>query len=101
MSEPSDTSITTTPPPIAKKPEGGFGAYVPDDVKMPEFTLSALVLGSVLGIIFAASSLYLVLKMGMTVSASIPVSVLAITLFRAFSKSLGFRQATILENNVV
>jgi putative OPT family oligopeptide transporter len=101
MSEPVDTTIATAPLPAAKKPEGGFQPYVPDDKRMPEFTLSAVVLGSILGIIFAASSLYLVLKVGMTVSASIPVSVLAITLFRAFSKSLGFRQATILENNVV
>src|SRR5438874_1652637 len=75
--------------------------YIPDHVAMPEFTLSALVLGSSLGIIFAASSLYLVLKVGMTVSASIPVAVLAITLFRALSRAFGFRQATILENNIV
>src|SRR4029077_20317379 len=75
--------------------------YVPDDVQMPEFTLSALVVGTSLGLIFAASSLYLVLKVGMTVSASIPVSVLAITVFRGLSKAFGFRPATILENNIV
>ncbi len=75
--------------------------YIPDDAKMPEFTFSALIVGACLGIIFAASSLYLVLKIGMTVSASIPVSVLAITLFRAFSRLTGLRQATILENNIV
>jgi putative OPT family oligopeptide transporter len=75
--------------------------YVPDNVTMPESTVSAVVLGSVLGIVFAASSLYLVLKVGMTVSASIPVAVLAITLFRALSRGFGFRQATILENNIV
>ncbi len=75
--------------------------YVPDGVKMPEFTLSAVLLGASLGLIFAASSLYLVLKIGMTVSASIPVAVLAITLFRALSRAFGLRQATILENNIV
>lgn len=75
--------------------------YVPDHVTMPEFTWSAVLLGTSLGLIFAASSLYLVLKVGMTVSASIPVAVLAITLFRAFSSAFGFRRATILENNVV
>ncbi len=78
-----------------------FKPYVPDEVIMPELTLSALVLGAVLGIIFGASSLYLVLKVGMTVSASIPVAVLSITLFRLISRLSGFRRATILENNIV
>ena len=82
-------------PPAEHKP------YVPDHVRMPEFTWSAVLLGSVLGIIFGASSLYLVLKVGMTVSASIPVAVLSITLFRAFSRAFGVRRATILENNIV
>jgi putative OPT family oligopeptide transporter len=75
--------------------------YVPDEEHPREFTPSALVLGTSLGLIFAASSLYLVLKVGMTVSASIPVAVLAITLFRGLSKAFGFRPATILENNIV
>lgn len=75
--------------------------YVADDVRMPEFTWSAVMLGTSLGLIFSASSLYLVLKVGMTVSASIPVAVLAITLFRAFSRAFGLRRATILENNIV
>src|ERR671936_23462 len=75
--------------------------YVPDEVQMPEFTWSAVILGTVLGLVFAASSLYLVLKVGMTVSASIPVAVLAITLFRGLSRMFGFRRATILENNIV
>src|ERR1700741_430197 len=57
-------------------------------------------MGTVLGIIFGASSLYLVLKVGLTVSASIPVAVISITLFRLLSK-LGMRDATILENNIV
>ena len=75
--------------------------YVPDDARIPEFTWSAVIVGAVLGIIFGASSLYLVLKVGMTVSASIPVAVLSITLFRAFSRMFGLRPATILENNIV
>jgi putative OPT family oligopeptide transporter len=78
-----------------------YKPYVPDDQHPAEFTLSALVLGTSLGLIFAASSLYLVLKVGMTVSASIPVAVLAITLFRGILKATGLRQATILENNIV
>ncbi|MEW5854516.1 MAG: oligopeptide transporter, OPT family, partial [Myxococcota bacterium] len=73
--------------------------YVAPSVEMPELTLRALVLGAVLGIIFAASSVYLALKVGMTVSASIPVAVLSITIFRALGKAFG-RPATILENNI-
>src|SRR4030095_15057761 len=75
--------------------------YVPDSQSPPEFTWPAVLAGAVLGIIFGASSLYLVLKVGLTVSASVPIAVLSITLFRAFSKWFGIRRATILENNVV
>ena len=75
--------------------------YVPDSVHMPEFTWPAVLVGAILGIVFGASSLYLVLKVGMTVSASVPIAVLSITLFRAFSRMTGFRRATILENNIV
>ena len=67
---------------------------------MPEFTMRALVMGVLLGILFGASSLYLVLKVGLTVSASIPVAVIAVTLFRLFHKT-GGRDSTILENNIV
>lgn len=87
--------------PASVNGQPGFKPYIADSVQMPEFTVSAVVLGTSLGLIFAASSLYLVLKIGMTVSASIPVAVLAITLFRALSKAFGLRQATILENNIV
>jgi putative OPT family oligopeptide transporter len=74
--------------------------YVPDQQSIPEFTIQAVLAGALLGIVFGASSLYLVLRVGLTVSASIPVAVLSITLFRAFSKIFGFRPATILENNI-
>lgn len=91
----------------SKSPAPAAGAplehqpYVPADATMPEFTWQAVVLGSLLGIVFGASSLYLVLKVGLTVSASIPVAVLSITLFRLFSRMFGIRRATILENNIV
>src|SRR5687768_6251397 len=78
----------------------GFKPYVPPDLSPPEFTLQAVLAGALLGIVFGASSLYLVLRVGMTVSASIPVAVLSITLFRALSRAFGFRNATILENNI-
>src|SRR5260370_20826120 len=93
-------SPTIQPAPPGESPEG-HKPYVPDYVNMPEFTWSAVLLGAVLGIVFGASSLYLLLKVGMTVSASVPIAVLAITLFRYFSKAFGIRRATILENNVV
>jgi len=68
---------------------------------MTELTVRAVVIGSLLGIVFAASSVYLGLKVGLTVSASIPVAVLSITLFRWLGKAVGARPATILENNIV
>jgi putative OPT family oligopeptide transporter len=79
----------------------GHQPYVPDKVEMHEFTWRAVLLGAGLGILFGASSLYLLLKVGMTVSASVPIAVLSITLFRALSNAFGFRRVTILENNVV
>src|SRR5580704_363977 len=81
-------------------PDGAPVSYIAAEVRMPEFTLRAVVLGTFLGVIFGASSVYLVLQVGMTVSASIPVAVISVTLFRLFSK-LGFRDATVLENNIV
>src|SRR5437660_5545531 len=77
-----------------------FEPYIPASVEMREFTALPIVLGTILGMVFGAASLYLVLKVGLTVSASIPVAVLSITFFRILSK-LGGRDATILENNVV
>lgn len=62
---------------------------------MPELTLRAVVLGAVLGIVFGAVTVYLALRAGLTVSASIPVAVLAISIFKWLGKS------TILENNIV
>ncbi len=89
---------------VGAKPSSPFLAnfrpYVPASAQMREFTLIPLIVGTLLGIVFGASSLYLVLKVGLTVSASIPVAVLSITIFRLFSK-LGMRDATILENNIV
>jgi len=78
-----------------------FQPYVPAKTQLHELTFSAVALGSILGIVFGASSLYLFLKVGMTVSASIPVAVLAITIFRGLSRAFGIRRATVLENNIV
>src|SRR5712692_5831697 len=95
--------MATEPEPTpATSPEAGeHKPFVPDNVTMPEFTWPSLVVGALLGIVFGASSMYLVLKVGLTVSASSPVAVLSITLFRVFSKLPFIRRTTILENNIV
>jgi putative OPT family oligopeptide transporter len=100
---PSTPTHVTAEPPLDGDKAGppGHQPYVPDNVHEPEFTFPAVVLGAGLGILFGASSLYLLLKVGMTVSASVPIAVLSITLFRAFSSAFGFRRVTILENNIV
>jgi putative OPT family oligopeptide transporter len=73
--------------------------FIAASTTMREFTLRAVVTGVILGAIFGASSLYLVLKVGLTVSASIPVAVISLALFRLWSKA-GGRDATILEHNI-
>ncbi|MBI4951843.1 MAG: oligopeptide transporter, OPT family [Myxococcales bacterium] len=77
-----------------------FRPYIPSAAKMRELTWGPLLLGTVLGVIFGLSSLYLVLKVGMTVSASIPVAVISITFFRLLAK-VRRADATILQNNIV
>ena len=77
-----------------------FRPFIPAEVVLPELTILPLIIGTLLGAIFGASSLYLVLKVGLTVSASIPVAVISVTLFRLLAK-VGLRDATILENNIV
>src|SRR5438876_6248273 len=78
----------------------GFRPFIPDSARLPELTPIAVITGTILGMIFGASSLYLVLKVGLTVSASIPVAVISITFFRLLSK-FGLRDATILQHNIV
>ena len=80
--------------------EQGFRPYIAPETRLREFTPLPLIVGTLLGVIFGTSSLYLVLKVGMTVSASIPVAVISITLFRILSKA-GLRNATILEHIVI
>ncbi len=76
-----------------------FVPYIAADTVLPEFSWRAIVMGTILGTIFGASSLYLVLKVGLTVSASIPVAVISMTLFKVF-RLFGAKDATILENNI-
>lgn len=72
-----------------------FKPFVAPETKMAEFTIKSILTGAAFGIIFGASTVYLALKAGLTVSASIPIAVLAITLGRKFLKT------TILENNII
>src|SRR3954470_23973630 len=89
---------------VGSKPENpilaSFRPFIPARARLRELTPLPLILGTLLGMVFGASSLYLVLKVGLTVSASIPVAVISITVFRLFSK-IGLRDSTILENNIV
>jgi putative OPT family oligopeptide transporter len=78
----------------------GFKPYVPDEANLPELTFRALLLGSFLGLLFGASSVYLGLRVGLTVSASIPIAVISITVLRWISRRYG-APASILENNIV
>ncbi len=80
-----------------------FRSFIPPGAQLRELTPLPLIIGTLLGMVFGASSLYLVLKVGLTVSASIPVAVLSITIFRFLSliSRNKIRNATILENNIV
>jgi putative OPT family oligopeptide transporter len=72
-----------------------FKPFVSPDVELPEFTFRAILLGSLFGIIFGGVTVYVGLKAGLTVAASIPISVLSISILRVLGR------ASILENNIV
>jgi OPT family oligopeptide transporter len=76
---------------MAKK----FQPFIGPEKNIPELTVKSILLGSLFGVIFGAATVYLALKAGLTVSASIPIAVIAITLGRRFFKT------TILENNII
>ena len=72
-----------------------FRPFIAPEARMAEFTIKSILTGAAFGIIFGAATVYLALKAGLTVSASIPIAVIAITLGRKFLKT------TILENNII
>jgi putative OPT family oligopeptide transporter len=84
---------STTAP--SAPPKGTFQPYVPATQSPAEFTVKAIVLGALFGLLFGASTVYLGLRAGLTVSASIPIAVLAISVLKKLGGS------TILENNIV
>ena len=86
---------TPAPSTIATAAPKTFQPYVPASEAPAEFTFKAILLGAIFGVIFGAVTVYLALRAGLTVSRSIPIAVLAIAVFKRFSKS------TILENNIV
>ena len=98
MSAKLDSAAAT---PVGDQNVSEFRPYIPASAHLPELRAVPLIAGAILGMIFGASSLYLVLKTGLTVSASIPVAVISIALFKSMSKVFGMRDASILENNIV
>src|SRR5688572_28644280 len=72
-----------------------FKPFVAPETRMAEFTIKSILTGAAFGIVFGAATVYLALKAGLTVSASIPIAVIAITLGRKLLKT------TILENNII
>src|ERR1700741_3597446 len=76
-------------------PVGEFRTYVAPGENLKEFTLRAVILGALFGLLFGAVTVYVGLRAGLTVSASIPIAVLSISILRGFGRS------TILENNIV
>ena len=72
-----------------------FKPFVAPETQMKEFTLKAIMMGCIMGCLFGAANVYLALKAGLTVSASIPIAVIAITLGRRLLRT------TILENNII
>jgi putative OPT family oligopeptide transporter len=76
-------------------PKTVFKPFIPATETRPELTMRALILGAFFGILFGAVTVYVGLRAGLTVAASIPISVLSISILRAFGK------ASILENNIV
>jgi OPT family oligopeptide transporter len=75
--------------------KASFKPFVPAETKMAEFTIKSVLMGAIFGIIFGAATVYLALKAGLTVSASIPIAVISILLGKLFLKT------TILENNII
>lgn len=83
-----------TPPSVTDSaPDAPFEPFVPASQEVPEFTVKAVVLGTIFGVLFGAATVYLALRAGLTVSASIPIAVLSISVLK--------KRSTILENNLV
>jgi putative OPT family oligopeptide transporter len=80
---------------VPERPGAEFRPYIAPEQSVAEFTPKAIGLGIFFGLLFGAATVYLALRAGLTVSASVPIAVLAIAVFKKIGKS------TILENNIV
>ena len=78
------------------KKNSDFKPYIPADRVVPEFTVTSVLIGIILAIVFGAANAYLGLKVGMTISASIPAAVISMAIIRVI-----LRRDSILENNLV
>ena len=76
--------------------EKHFQPFVPTDKVAPEFTLCSVIMGIILAVVFGGANAYLGLRVGMTVSSSIPAAVLSMGVIRKI-----FKRDSILENNMV
>ena len=85
----------------AKVEETKFQPYVPAEEVRPEFTFRAILFGGLFGILFGAVTVYVGLRAGLTVSASIPIAVLSISVLRGLSRMTRQGNPSILENNIV
>src|SRR5260370_27923782 len=91
----SKASSVSDRPWSSTAPPGEFRPYIPPEQTLKEFTIRAVVLGALFGLLFGAVTVYVGLRAGVTVSASIPISVFSIIILRAFGRS------TILQNTIV
>jgi len=84
-----------------QKSDYSFQTYINENAKIAEFTIQGAILGLILSVIFNAANAYLGLKIGMTVSASIPSAIISMTVLKIILPKFFKRNATILENNIV
>ncbi len=87
----------------ARKPDSKneFKPFIPSEKIIPEFTLKSVVLGILLGLLFSAVTVYLGLRAGLTIAVNIPISIIAMAVFGAMSRSGISQKATVLEINTV
>ena len=78
-----------------------FKPYVSADKVLPEFTPSSIIIGVLLAIVFGAANAYLGLRVGMTVSASIPAAVIGMGVYKLIGRFSTKKDDTILESNMV
>ena len=81
---------------MKKEETDDFQPFIPADKIVPEFTVTSIVLGVLLAVVFGAANAYLGLRVGMTISASIPAAVISMGIIR-----MVLRKDSILENNMV